>query len=282
MCLLNGEILHNGSRESTLGLLSEMTISQCLETQLFQGFCAPRGEPNLTFNKGCRFTNVRLTEPGVLTEGHLWRLGLTIDTATFPVSKIQQTRSKAGHLTSYQKDRLAQLATILRSLSHRDLATQIKAYLDRVNEDQSGTVMFPRYYLRIMAIEVVRAIDQKRKLRLASLCNSPSTTPYTAIFIWDDDDHIDMPNSDASLESSKQRISAGFAFTASAPKRKNMRDIDRHVSLQVQCRNLSIEAGNNIPKLYIRRWLLGLCFFSGCPRMDVLFPWPSALKTINT
>ncbi|KAJ3553454.1 hypothetical protein NPX13_g10883 [Xylaria arbuscula] len=51
MCLLNGEILHNGPRESTSGLLSEMTILECLETFLFQGFCVPRGKPDLTFNK---------------------------------------------------------------------------------------------------------------------------------------------------------------------------------------------------------------------------------------
>ncbi|KAI1357829.1 hypothetical protein F5Y08DRAFT_138338 [Xylaria arbuscula] len=270
MCLLNGEILHNGPRESTSGLLSEMTILECLETFLFQGFCVPRGKPDLTFNKGCRFINVRLTGAGVLTNGHLWRLGPMLDTATFPVSKVPQTKSKVGSLTPYQQDRLTQLATILRSLSHRDLATQIETSLDRIDKDQYGTQTFSRDYLRSMAIEMVRAIDQKRKLRLASLCKSQSITCCTAIFIWDDDDHTNMPNLD------------DFAFTASAPRKKNVRDIDRHVSLQVRCRHLSMKAGNDIPMLYLRRWLHGLCFFSGCPRMDVLFPWPSALKTINT
>ncbi|TGJ82741.1 hypothetical protein E0Z10_g6025 [Xylaria hypoxylon] len=182
MCLLNGEILHNGPRESTSGLLSEMTISKCLETLLFQGFCVPGGKPDLTFNKRCRFINVHLTGSGVRTNDHLWRLGPTVDTATFPVSKVPQTKSKVGSLTPYQQDRLAQLAIILRSLSHRDLAAQIETSLDRIDKDQYGTTTFPRDYLHTMAIEVVRAIDQKRKLRLASLCKSQSTTPCTAIF----------------------------------------------------------------------------------------------------
>ncbi|KAI0399743.1 hypothetical protein F4802DRAFT_539394 [Xylaria palmicola] len=283
MCLLNGEILHNGLGESTPGPLSEMSVSECLKTQLFQGFHAPKGKPNLTFNKGCRFVDVRLEDSGVLTKGHLWRLGPTINTATFPISTTQRPRSKVATLTPHQQDRLAQLATILRSQSYRDLATQIEAYLDRsaiwAGEDQSGPVTFPRQYLRMMAIEVVRAIEKKKKLRLASLCESQSTAPYTAIFIWDDsDDNMDRPDSNAGPENLRLEASTDFAFTASAPKRKNMPDIDRHVSLQVQCQRLPWEAGNEYPILYIQRWLLGLCFFSGSPRKEVLFPWPSTLR----
>ncbi|KAI3326493.1 hypothetical protein HD806DRAFT_409604 [Xylariaceae sp. AK1471] len=282
MCLLNGEILHNRLGESTPGLLLEMSVSECLKTQLFQGFYAPKGKPNLTFNKGCRFINVRLGESGVLTEGHLWRLGLTIDTATFPISKAPQPKSKVGTLTPHQQDRLAQLAAILRSQSHKDLSIQIEAYLDRVaswaDEDQHGAVTFPQRYLRMMAIEVVRAIDKKKELRLANLCKSQSTVPYTGIFVWDDEGNMDRPDSNVSLENLMVEASTDFAFTASAPKRKNMPDIERHVSLQVQCQHLPREAGSEFPILYIRRWLLGLCFFSGSPRKKVLFPWPSALR----
>ncbi|KAI1159001.1 hypothetical protein F5B18DRAFT_638779 [Nemania serpens] len=282
MCLLNGEILDNRLGEPTSGLLSEITISRCLKAQLFQGFYAPRSKHNLTFNKGCRFVDVRLRESGILTKGHLWRFGPTIDTATFPISTARRPRSKVATLTPHQQDRLAQLATILRSRSYRDLATQIEAYLDRVDKDQSGAVTFPRRYLRMMAIEVVRAIDKKKKLRLAGLCESQSTAPYTAIFIWDDDHNMDKPDSNAGPESLKLKASNDFAFTASAPKRKDKPDIDRHVSLQVQCQHARSEAGNKYPILYIQRWLLGLCFFSGSPRKDVLFPWPSALReTIN-
>ncbi len=124
MCLLNGEILRNGPGKPNPRLLSEITVSKYLKTQLLQGFCAPKGLPNLTFNKDCRFIDVHLRELGVLTSGHLWRLSLTIDTATFP-SKVPRTRNRSNSLTPHQQDRLAQLAIILRSLSHRDLATQI-------------------------------------------------------------------------------------------------------------------------------------------------------------
>lgn len=34
--------------------------------------------------------------------------------------------------------------------------------------------------------------------------------------------------------------------------------------------------------LHVRRWLLSLYFFGGCLSIDVLFLWPSALKTIGT
>ncbi|KAI0388350.1 hypothetical protein F5Y17DRAFT_230254 [Xylariaceae sp. FL0594] len=193
MCLLNGEIHDNSLRELTPGLLSKKTVSGYLEAQLFRGFYAPKSKPNPTFNKGCRFINVRLRESGVLTSGHLWQLGLTIVAATFPISKLPRTRRNDDPLTPHQRARLAQLATILRSLSHRDLATQIETYLKRVGADQPRASTLSRRYLRMMAIEVVRAIDKKKKLRLASLYEPQSTSPYMAIFLWDDDDNIDRP-----------------------------------------------------------------------------------------
>lgn len=103
----------------------------------------------------------------------------------------------------------------------------------------------------MMAIEVVRAIDKKKKLRLASLYEPQSTSPHMAIFLWDDDDNMDRPDLNAGPQNSRVEVSTDLAFTASAPKRKNMPDIDRHVSLQVQCEHSPREAGNNIPILYI-------------------------------
>ncbi|KAK1948694.1 hypothetical protein LY78DRAFT_595348, partial [Colletotrichum sublineola] len=36
-----------------------------------------------------------------------------------------------------------------------------------------------------------------------------------------------------------------------------------------------------LPYLYTTRGLLRWCFFSGCPRMDVVFPWPSTLLGLH-
>ncbi|KEY75049.1 hypothetical protein S7711_09656 [Stachybotrys chartarum IBT 7711] len=82
-----------------------------------------------------------------------------------------------------------------------------------------------------------------------------------------------------------------FVFTASRPEdaqsqEYDANDLDRHVSLEVQlegfyhgiCHNGSY---GQIPKLRIKRWLPGMCFFKGCPRLPVIFPWPSNLKVIG-
>lgn len=36
-------------------------------------------DKQLTFNKSCRFSHVRLSKDGVLTDGHLWKLGKKIN-----------------------------------------------------------------------------------------------------------------------------------------------------------------------------------------------------------
>ncbi|KAI3331465.1 hypothetical protein HD806DRAFT_477421 [Xylariaceae sp. AK1471] len=277
MCLLNGEILHNGLRDSAPGLTSRMTVSEYLSTQLFNEFYSPNNKPNLTFNKSCRFIKVRLTPSGIQTEGHLWKLGPIIDTATFP-SKVPRIGSPSSTLRPHQQDRLAQLASILRSISHGDLASAIEAYISRV---PFGSDKFPRRYLRMMAEEVVRAIDKRQKLRLASLCVPQKKYPYMAIFIWDDYDNRNSLNSKSVARGMDGRSSYDFAFTASALRKQTMPDLDRHVSLQVQYPDAPRQADSGAPRLYIIRWLIGLCFFRGCRRRQVVFPWPPALESVK-
>jgi hypothetical protein len=46
--------------------------------------------------------------------------------------------------------------------------------------------------MRMMAVELVSAIDEGKTLRLGSLWGRPgAVTPYTAIFIWEHDGHED-------------------------------------------------------------------------------------------
>lgn len=56
-------------------------------------------------------------------------------------------------------------------------------------------------------------------------------------------------------------------------------DIDRHVSLEVSLKEPLVS--NGVPHLRVRTWRLGMCFFKGCPRIKVVFPWPRALRDIR-
>jgi hypothetical protein len=84
MCLLNGEILYNnGEAEPTHTVVPRMAVSRYLKDQFFDAFIPPGVEYSLTFNKACRFIDVELRASGVMTKGHLWKLGRIIRTAEF-------------------------------------------------------------------------------------------------------------------------------------------------------------------------------------------------------
>jgi hypothetical protein len=83
----------------------------------------------------------------------------------------------------------------------------------------------------------------------------------------------------------RQGVIPRFVFTASRPKkpgsdRHGANDTNRHVSLEVEFASSVGRTNSAVPRLYIKRWLLGLCFFKDCPMMDVIFPWPSTLMAI--
>ncbi|KAH8797666.1 hypothetical protein F5884DRAFT_825552 [Xylogone sp. PMI_703] len=259
MSLLNSEILDNGSVKATHQAISQMTVSKFLGVQFFNGFHAPRAKKSLTFNKECRLISVKLMADGVMTEGHLWRLGRMIPTMKF----------------TYQ---LPYLANYLENLSYSHISNQIKEYLDYESFDNHDfrfwDMTFPESYIRMMAMELVSAIDDKKTLKLGSLWEPLETdSSYSAIFIWDREGEINP----------SQRPSKAFVFTASRPKKPRSKqhdanDIDRHVSLEVRYAGLM---SNRVPRLYVKRWVLGMCFFRGCPRMDVSFPWLPDLKAID-
>jgi hypothetical protein len=51
-------------------------------------------------------------------------------------------------------------------------------------------------------------------------------------------------------------------------------ELDHHVSLGVR---LSEDSGEGPVQLYTQQWMLGLCFFTGVPTYDVVFPWPQVM-----
>lgn len=128
MYLLNGEILHNAESRTPDAGTAQMTTSAFLRAQSFDGFRAPRDRRSLTFNKGCRFTQPRLTEAGVRTQGHLWQLRDVIQT--------KDLRDEGANLARAARElhvhtRLTQLARVLETSGHSQLARQLMAYMER-------------------------------------------------------------------------------------------------------------------------------------------------------
>ncbi|KAJ9129701.1 Heterokaryon incompatibility [Pleurostoma richardsiae] len=274
MCLLNGEILNNGESvcSDVPTSIAELTTSQSLKKLMFRGFSAPEDDNRrLTFVKGCRFTDVELTAGGIATKGHLWKLGHVIDTAGF-CRKLPWICEPNGRLGLKDRKRLQQLADYLDEEGYSPLANQINKYLahDAKAEEFAS---FTEVYLYKMAVELATAIKWGWKLRLGSICHSTGEySPYRAVFVWRHKGGRGM-----------HRRPPAFVFTSAwqgdpGSQAHASNDIDRHVSLGVRLDDCS----PNCPKrrLWVCRWMFGMCFFDGCARSSVVFPWPRALHAI--
>ncbi|UKZ72432.1 hypothetical protein TrVFT333_000061 [Trichoderma virens FT-333] len=275
MCLLNGEILDNN--DCNQELVASLTTSKFLAKKLFKAFSAPEDNTReLTFNKGCRLTDVKLTADGILTKGHLWKLSRVIDTSKFK-KKLPWINNPRGRLTLNKRKRLLQLVFRLNDLGHRPLANRIDEYLadDAKSNAQKDFISFTEMYLHHMAAELAAAIRARRKLRLGSIWDPTGRlAPYCAVFVWSDKDE----------DEGEAHPPPAFVFTSAwscdpGSKTHNANDIDRHVSLEV-----SLEKspdGASVPHLRVHRWLLGMCFFDGYPRTKVVFPWPRELQSVK-
>ncbi|KAI5925590.1 hypothetical protein F4810DRAFT_659198 [Camillea tinctor] len=268
MCLLNGQILHNGLAsyppEST-------TLSGFLGAYFFNQFRPPRIQYSLTFNKGCRFVDVKLTKDGIVTRGHVWTLGKIIETATFG-NKLPFIKYPRPNLKLWEQQRLAQLSHNLKKLSSATtLASQLEYFLYK--GAVSSKLSWHEKYRLTVAREIARAIREGQTLRLGSSWDTDRGSPrYTAIFIWDND----RPNN---------LHKAAFAFTALQPKKTGFQGhdavgTDRHVSLEVEMKIATGQNRGHTPRLYVKSWLLGL-WFTECPEREVIFPWPPGLHNVR-
>lgn len=266
MCLLNGEIL-NGNDSMPVG---HLTMSEFLKRQMFRKFKAPkRDRRKQTYYKGCRLTDVELTATGIATKGHLWKLGLIIDTAKF-TQNLPRTDDASGGLLAKQRKALLQLVFYLREMGHHP-------YADRINKSlHVGARARNNYALSTknhMAIELANAIEAGQNLRLGKIWDpAGSSTLGYAVFVWSDKD------SDGANPSPP-----AFVFTSAWAREPDSEahdtnDINRHVSLRV---DLEDPLGGGVPHLRACSWLLGICFFDGCPRTRVIFPWPQVLQDIQ-
>ena len=263
--LLNGEIVMNDSKNNRAALSDN--IFDFLKKQSLNNFRPPVEGNELTFIKSCRFLNVELSEEGIETAGHFWKLGKMI-TRKFSNKMPYEIDSSDG-LGRHQRWRLRQLADTLKSGKHgkryTGLAKDIDSFLkeDAHLEGES----FSKQYKDLMAEEVIQAIEDGKGLRLACLVpidhkqqSKSKSGPYRGIFV-----------SDAGGESEGV---PSYVFTASCSASKNSGEIDKHVSLEV---DLQGSASENRPRLITRRWINGLCFFNGCPQRKVVFPWPASM-----
>ncbi|KAI1362927.1 hypothetical protein F5Y08DRAFT_354844 [Xylaria arbuscula] len=207
------------------------------------------------------FINVQLDGHGIKTQGHLWKLGCYVDTSEW----LPFVEDKGSSLPLIDRRRLIMLlANELLEREHLSLYEDICDYLDDGDGSKDG-ISFARSYQHQMAGELAAAISAGKLLRLGVLWNlSNEHKPYRGIFICNGSSRYNAPK---------------YAFTASQERQvcgqdhSLLNDIDRHVSLEVDC----TFANGTIPYLRTRRWIYGLCFFYGCPRKDVVFPWPNIL-----
>ncbi|KAL6910134.1 hypothetical protein GGI43DRAFT_389416 [Trichoderma evansii] len=305
MCLLNGEILDNSNNRSES--VASLKMPGFLEKMLFQAFSAPEDDTKpLTFNKGCRLTDVKLTADGILTKGHMWKLCRIIDTSTFG-RKMPWIANSSGRLKLNQRKRLLQLALCLNKLKQFPLAQRIDQYLadDASSDAGDDYASFTEMYFHHMAAELAAAIKARRKLRLGSVWDpTGATEPYRAVFVWsdtdededededecededmdEDEDESGYEYEDEDEEEDEVRLPPAYVFTSAWSRNEgsgthDTNDIDRQVSLEVDFEEPP--NGGGVPHFRVRKWLLGMCFFEGCSRTEVVFPWPRALQAVK-
>ncbi|PTD06517.1 hypothetical protein FCULG_00005347 [Fusarium culmorum] len=267
--LLNGEILNNEE-----AYVPDGTIVEQMNDLFFDDFKAPEGAKKLTYNKGCRFFDVEFTRTGIKTKGHLWKLGETLRPPRSSPRLSQPSQEDTHQLSEYERTRLRQLSELIKAKhSGKDVGVVdcINDFLEEdafVMDDQGS---FSLWYRRLMTKEVVRAMDADQTLSLGYLCN-PGGEPTAArgIFIHD----RDAVDSDGPLSQADK--DPAYVFTSlwsdeDVDEEYLANELDHHVSIGVR---LSDDRSQECLQLYTQEWVLGLCFFTGVPTSDVVFPWP--------
>ncbi|KNB14198.1 hypothetical protein FOXG_13108 [Fusarium oxysporum f. sp. lycopersici 4287] len=167
-----------------------MTIIEFLHKHFFYGLDCPWENAKLTFNKGCRFANVVLTEEGVRTKGYLWRFVGEISTAQF--RNYIQTRKRKRNRQPIKRplDWLAeQLADECPVLSLR---------LGEILFERQVPLTAAKKWMLNMADKVEEAIMQGKLLHTAELLDSD--TLGVAVFISETEDTNTNYNSDGSTK----------------------------------------------------------------------------------
>ncbi|KAI0100402.1 heterokaryon incompatibility protein-domain-containing protein [Nemania sp. FL0031] len=300
LCLLNGEVMENHPRPRR-GTLRD-GIFTYLSKQFLRSFRPPIDE-GLTFIKSCRLVDPVLTLAGTQTRGHLWRLGKVIRPQALKRNKYCTLSPLETLATDLQYNKYGK--------SYTELATNLLACIQeasatrRIGKHQRYTGRSPFPHSRPwgwrswMTSEVETALLEGKPLRLASVVGAENRADghYSAIFVgedaddWGDDEGDDNAN-----------VPPSYVFTSVRPTKEHARfgDIPKHVSLEVELEwpkhdhkpskdDINIPQAEQersseprLPKLYIKRWLNGLCFGEPYPQQPVLFPWPADLLATSS
>ncbi|KAL6912602.1 hypothetical protein FSST1_010362 [Fusarium sambucinum] len=289
--LLNGELLCN---DTLVHQASQMNVLDFIASQSFKRFSAPCDQPSLSFNKGCRLTDVELTSQGILTKGHLWRLGKTIHASSIKRRSAWVEKPK-GILDLPARKLLTQLENTLEDLEDdlaNDLANDVREYLDC----DAASALYPEYcdnvttfYMRQMAIELADAIYLGKTLRLACKWEPSwrrSRSRSRAIFICQDEKYEELKTTRLVRRRKVPLDKSSLVFTSFSARRQNTtkygaNDLDRHVSLEVNLVDSVNGTEPSLPCLEIKSWIHGLCFFKNVKRDNVLLPWPPGFEQIT-
>ncbi|KAH7194147.1 heterokaryon incompatibility protein-domain-containing protein [Fusarium oxysporum] len=191
LVLMNGEILRNHPRDKVdVSAARKMTITEFLHKHFYYGLDCPWENAKLTFNKGCRFANVDLTEEGVRTRGYLWRFDGEISTAQF--RNYSQTRKRKRNRQPVEE------AIMMGNLLHT---------AELLDSGPLGVAVF-----------VGQAEDTDTD------CDSDGSSEMDSEMSTDSDDHDQDSYVFTSFDSA-QFDRGGF----------DLNDLDKHVSLEVDC-----------------------------------------------
>jgi len=179
-------------------------IFEYLKNQSLDSFDPPVKDKKLAFIKNCRFIDVRFSPDGIVTTGWVWKLYKEIDTSALASTLPFDGKQSPHGLIPRERSRLLQLASELGLDGHQDFVNDLYAYLD---ENFRGGVQQERSsksYKDLMAKEIVRVIEEGKKIRLGCLMGQ---NPHRGIFV---------------RESSREEcLEESYVFTAWKPRRRS-------------------------------------------------------------
>ncbi|SCN92199.1 uncharacterized protein FFB20_12348 [Fusarium fujikuroi] len=268
LVLMKGEILSNQPGDKLDA--KRMTIMEFLHDHFFYGLESPWEKAKLTFNKSCRFANVVLTEDGIQTEGYLWGLDDEIITTQF--QNCRQPRGKKVHW-QFTKRPLEWLTE--EPAPHYPVLPQ---RLDKIMDLEVPSSAAEEWLLS-MVDAVVEVIEQGKLICTATLLGSGPLG--VAVFVQPEES--DNEDSGSGSEMSLDRDQDCYVFTSFQRAQTvrggfDLNDLNKHVSLEADYDHGKGLA--QVPRLYTRRWIHGLCFYHGCSPRPVTFPWSVSLRDL--
>lgn len=250
--LLNGEILRDAGKITILP--TEMDLCNYLQYISFNRFDPPVRKKHLTYLKESRLHQVYLTDQGVATFGHLWKIKAVVRTRGWLSRWPQLRRRRRWGLDAVQRRCLgrALCRSLMRYCRQHCLRAAVTRYFgrDRNVSDPSGAMN----HMDLMAETVAEAIRAGEPLYIAKSGHSADSC---AFFVGLQDRRIQVFTS----------WHAGVCCDG--------RFRERHVSLGVDVRN-----ENGVPLIKTMQWVNGLAFFKQRDKAGVIFEWPRSWTTI--